>query len=106
MPCQVRSTKQASDLARGSNAANTRSGGSDADPKATPPVGHRIRPRSPVSAHVGPRGALAARLATSATRPADPGGREPSPLVELHDRQSTPQLAMSNGAPPAASGTT
>ncbi len=29
-----------------------------------------------------------------------------APLVELHDRQSTAQLAMSSGAPPAASGTT
>ena len=29
-----------------------------------------------------------------------------APLVELHERQSTAQLPMSNGAPPAASGTT
>ena len=28
------------------------------------------------------------------------------PFVELHDRQSTAQLPMSSGAPPAASGTT
>jgi hypothetical protein len=29
-----------------------------------------------------------------------------APFVELHDRHSTAQLVMSNGAPPAASGTT
>lgn len=29
-----------------------------------------------------------------------------APLVELHERHSTDVLAMSNGAPPAASGTT
>jgi len=29
-----------------------------------------------------------------------------APFVELHERQSTEQLPMSNGAPPAASGTT
>jgi hypothetical protein len=29
-----------------------------------------------------------------------------APFVELHDRHSTAVLAMSKGAPPAASGTT
>jgi len=36
----------------------------------------------------------------------DPRSASPAPLVELHERQRTAQLPMSNGAPPAASGTT
>lgn len=36
----------------------------------------------------------------------DPRSPSPAPFVELHERQSTAQLARSKGAPPAASGTT
>ncbi len=51
---------------------------------------------------------VATPRSSGAAEPACGYPRSPSdaPFVELHDRQSTVQLPTSNGAPPAASGTT
>ena len=55
--------------------------------------------------HMGYPPRSASTTMPSGATPATETGSD-APLVELHDRQSTAQLAMSSGAPPTASGTT
>ena len=73
------------------------------------PVGERGRGSAPgISRETRPRAHIWEARSSRSAEPACgyPRSASDAPLVELHDRQSTAQLPMSNGAPPAASGTT
>jgi hypothetical protein len=63
---------------------------------------------SGISRETRPRAHIWEARSSRSAEPAcgDPRSPSPAPFVELHDRQSTAQLPMSNGAPPAASATT
>jgi len=70
-------------------------------------VHHRVA-KTPTTGETRPR-AHSRKARSAGKRPpvlATPPRSVDAPFVELHDRHSTAELPMSNGAPPAASGTT